>query len=118
MKPLGFACLAVLLGATVLAAAAAEQVVLVNIARGAVAKDQQVLRVRQGDRVRLRWTSDRPIEIHLHGYDVLKTVEPGQLVEMAFDATVAGRFAVSEHVPGADQGHSHRPLLRLEVLPR
>lgn len=118
MRLLGPIVLAgLLLGAVGGAALAEERTVLVNIAGGGVAKQLQVLRFRQGDHVRLRWTSDRPIEIHLHGYDVLKTVEPGQLVEMAFEANIAGRFPVSEHVRGGTEGHSHRALLRVEVLP-
>lgn len=37
---------------------------------GRVAATLDTLRVAKGDRVELRWKSDRPIEVHLHGYDL------------------------------------------------
>jgi hypothetical protein len=42
--------------------------------------------------VKLRWTTDRPIILHLHGYDIEAKVEPGAVTEMAFTARAAGRF--------------------------
>ena len=79
----------------------------------------RLIRVKQGDAVRLRWTSDRPIVVHLHGYDIETRVEPGAVAEMAFTARATGRFPVEEHKPAA-RGHSHgeAPLVRIEVRPR
>ena len=72
------------------------------------------VRVQRGDEVELRWTSDRRIALHLHGYDIETTVTPGTPAVMSFQARIAGRFPVSEH----GQGSRHeRPLLYLEVLP-
>jgi len=102
--------------AAVVGSAAEERIFILNLERGVVSHDRQVIQVQQGDRVKLRWTTDKTIAIHLHGYDLLKTVEPGELAEMSFDARAAGRFPVSEHVPdAAGQGHhGHRSLLLLE----
>lgn len=91
-----------------------------KIENGKVAPNMRNLRVRQGDAVKLRWTADRPIVLHLHGYDIELKVEPGAVAEMAFTARAAGRFPVEEHKPQAKGGHSHgeAPLVRIEVRPR
>ena len=79
-----------------------------------------LIRVQQGDWVRLRWVSDRPIVLHLHGYDIERKVEVGAVAEMSFLARAAGRFPVEEHKPSAAGGHSHgdAPLVRIEVYPK
>lgn len=40
------------------------------IRSGELPGDRRVVRVRQGDDVMLRWTTDKPVTVHLHGYDV------------------------------------------------
>lgn len=72
------------------------------------------IRVKKGDYVELRWSSDKPISLHLHGYDIEKRVAPKSQAVMAFRAHLAGRFPVSEHAHGA---RHERPLLYLEVHP-
>ena len=59
----------------------------------------RLIRVKQGDAVRLRWSTDRPIALHLHGYDIETKVEPGAVAEMTFTARATGRFPVEEHKP-------------------
>ena len=108
-------------GATTLAfAQTPERVFDLKIEKGKVAQSMRLIRVRQGDAVKLRWTTDRPIMLHLHGYDIEKKVEPGAVAEMAFDARATGRFPVEEHKPDAKGSHSHgeAPLVRIEVRPR
>ena len=34
------------------------------------------------------------MEFHLHGYDLEAQVEPGEPAELAFEATVTGRFEI------------------------
>ena len=68
-----------------------------KIENGKVAQNMRLIRVKQGDAVRLRWTTDRPSLLHLHGYDIEKKVEPGAVAEMAFEARATGRFPVEEH---------------------
>lgn len=91
-----------------------------SIERDRVAANMRLIRVRQGDAVKLRWTTDRPIILHLHGYDIEAKVEPGAVTEMAFTARATGRFPIEEHRPNAKGGHSHAeaPLVRIEVYPR
>ena len=106
--------------APVVYAQGAEVTFDLKIEKGKVAQSMRLIRVKQGDAVRLRWTTDRPIVLHLHGYDIEMKVEPGAVVEMAFAARATGRFPVEEHTPNAKGGHSHgeAPLVRIEVRPR
>jgi hypothetical protein len=87
---------------------------------GRVAQSMRLIRVKQGDSVKLRWTSDRPIVLHLHGYDIERKVAPGGVAEMSFVARATGRFSVEEHRTDAKGGHSHgeAALVRIEVLPK
>jgi hypothetical protein len=97
-----------------------EVVFDLRIENGKVAPSMRLVRVKQGDAVKLRWTSDKPIALHLHGYDIETKVEPGAVAEMAFAAHATGRFPVEEHKPNAKGGHSHgeAPLVRIEIRPR
>lgn len=99
-------------------ASAAERVFDIEIRAGKVPEAQRLIRVDEGDTVRLRWRSDRSIAVHLHGYDIERRIAPGGVAEMSFEATATGRFSISEHGHGAD-GHRHGPpLVRVEVRPR
>ncbi len=101
-------------------AASAEQVFDLRIEGGKLARGDRVIRVKQNDAVRLRWTSAARVDLHLHGYDIELRVEPGAVAEMAFTAHATGRFAVEVHgarAPGG--GHHHgSPLVHVEVHPR
>jgi New glue protein family len=52
------------------------------------------LRFEQGDQIRFRVRSDVADEVHVHGYDLMKDVEPGQTVTFSFPATITGIFEV------------------------
>lgn len=101
-------------------AEAADVAFDLTIEKGRVPQKMRLIRVTQGDSVRLRWTSDRPIVLHLHGYDIETHVVPGAVAEMAFTARATGRFGVEEHKPNARGGHSHgeASIVRVEVRPR
>jgi plastocyanin len=60
--------------------------------------------VDEGDEVTLRVTSDRPVELHLHGYDRELEVEPGETAELSFEATLTGRFEIEDHQTGEELG--------------
>jgi hypothetical protein len=81
---------------------------------------QNIIRVSQGDIVELEITSDEAAELHLHGYNKLVSVEPGRLVVMRIEATIAGRFPLEAHAFGKTGGrkHAHIVILYLEVYPR
>ncbi len=82
---------------------------IVRPARGA-----GTLRLRQGERVEILWSVDRPADIHLHGYGVEVRAGAGEVATMAFTARAAGRFAIETH----DAGGRHVTILYLEVHPR
>jgi hypothetical protein len=50
--------------------------------------------VSQGDRVVIVVTSDVSDEVHLHGYNIMRDVAPGQVARVPFRATLPGRFEV------------------------
>jgi hypothetical protein len=62
------------------------------IREGAMTPDE--ISVDEGDVVRLRITSNAPLEFHLHGYDLEEELEPGEAQELVFDATITGRFEI------------------------
>lgn len=90
-----------------------------RVERGQVPAKMRLIRVKQGDVVKLRWSSDRPIALHFHGYDIGQKVEPGAVAEMNFTARATGRFPVQEHKPQTGGGHSHEAaIVQIEVFPR
>jgi hypothetical protein len=74
-----------------------------------------VLSVFQNDRVVIRLTSDKPVHVHLHGYDIEGAVAPNQPTSLRFTATATGRFPIEIH---SSEPHKERPLAYLEVRPR
>ena len=50
--------------------------------------------VDKGDRVLLVVRSDVSDHVHLHGYDIMRDVSPGQPARLRFKATIPGRFEV------------------------
>ncbi len=95
-----------------------ERVFVLQIANQQVAEDMRVLRVNQDDSVKLKWSSDRLLQLHLHGYDIEKTVTPGQVTEFAFKAHASGRFPINVHANEPSQEHTEHVLVYLEVYPR
>jgi FtsP/CotA-like multicopper oxidase with cupredoxin domain len=97
------------------AVAAEPQVFELSIRGGELPEPSRVVRVRQGDDVTLRWTTDRPLTIHLHGYDLEEKLMPDKPVSMRLTARATGRFPI--------EIHPHRPggsgtIAYLEVYPR
>ena len=84
---------------------------------GALRKDQQTIKVKQGDAVELKWTSDQAIRLHLHGYDMMITVKPGETTVTAINARIPGRFS-AEKLQDKPSGHHHGgKVFYLEVHP-
>jgi len=104
---------AVTTGTDLAAAQPAAKVFELLLVQGRIT-GEGTLRVKRGERVELRWTSDRPIELHLHGYDLEAKAAPQAPATMAFEAKITGRFPVTEHTHGP--GH-HRAIVYLEVHP-
>jgi hypothetical protein len=103
----------------VTAAGAAEVTFVLPIANGRVPESMRLIRVKRNDVVTLKWSADKAMRLHLHGYDIEKEVAPGAVTEMTFTARATGRFTVEPHLakqPGG--GHAHgNVLVTIEVYP-
>lgn len=84
-----------------------------HIQRGKVMIDAQTIRVSQGDQVELSWSSDKPVMLHLHGYNLHAEVTPHVPAVMQFKAHASGRFPVESH-----NVSDHSSLIYLEVHPK
>jgi hypothetical protein len=104
-------------GAPAWAETAAPKVFEVRIKNRKVVAPEGAIRVKRGDVVELRWTTDERVEIHLHGYDKKLTVDPDKPAKLVIRAGIAGRFPITSHGWGS-QGHGHDALTYLEVHPR
>lgn len=74
----------------------------VSIESGAMNPEE--ISVSEGDRVTLRLTSDEPVELHVHGYDLEEEVNPGEPTTLSFEADLTGRFEVEDHDRGTALG--------------
>ena len=52
------------------------------------------LRFEEGDTVRFRVRHDAPEHVHVHGYDIMKDLEPNKTVAISFKATITGIFEI------------------------
>lgn len=77
-----------------------------------------VIRLTEEQEVRIVWTTDEAAELHIHGYDIRIDISPDAPAEISFTAYATGRFAVTSHGFGGDQGHGHETLLYIEVYPK
>lgn len=83
-------------------------VIEVAYAGGEVVGGVRTVAVRLGDTVRIRLTSDVAEELHVHTYDAVAAVAPGQPSDLEFAATIPGRHEV-------ELEKKHRTLMVLEV---
>ena len=97
--------------------AASEQTFTLTIEHGSLPEAMRTIRVHEGDVVRLRWRADRPLTLHLHGYDIEWQVQPGRLAESSFTAYATGRFNIETHASGG-RAHQDAPVAVLEVYPK
>lgn len=86
----------------------AGRVVDVTFAGGRVTGGVRTETVSVGETVRLRVTSDVADSVHVHTYDQVAGVAPGQATEIDIEATIPGRHEVELE----DRG---RALIILEV---
>jgi heme/copper-type cytochrome/quinol oxidase subunit 2 len=52
------------------------------------------LQFKEGDTIRFRVRADVTDEVHVHGYDLMKDITPGETVTFSFPATITGIFEV------------------------
>ena len=68
------------------------------------------LRFTEGQTIRFRVRADMTDHVHVHGYDLMKDVEPGETVTFSFPATITGIFEVELEDAGEE-------IARLRVDP-
>jgi len=69
----------------------------------------QLIEVKHNDTVTLIITADESGTLHLHGYDLEKTVSPDSENQLSFEAYATGRFPMTFHpdTKGNHQNHAH-----------
>jgi hypothetical protein len=80
----------------------------IDIRGGEVAGGPAEIHAKDDDTVVIVVSSDAPDDIHLHGYDIEKRVEPGKPARFRFKANLEGEFEIESHV-AEDAGRD--PLL-------
>ena len=90
----------------------------ITINSGELAGDEDILRIKKNENVSLNFFSDTGITVHLHGYNIEKTVFPGEDQTMEFKANATGRFVITSHKTETEhQGHgSHSADLRTKRM--
>jgi hypothetical protein len=106
--------IAALLGMSITNAHAEDHVFALEIHSDGPTAKSQVLEVHQNDQVVIRVSSDKPVQVHLHGYDIESDVVPNVVTSMRFTATATGRFPIEIH---SKEPLEQRPLAYLEVRP-
>ena len=74
--------------------------------------------VREGQHVRMTVDAPEPVEIHLHGYDLVAMAKPGAPAILSFRANVSGRFALVLHTDQDLLGREEKAIAYLEVQPQ
>jgi FtsP/CotA-like multicopper oxidase with cupredoxin domain len=82
-----------------------------EIQNGKLISGPTVVKVHQGDKVRLRFSSNVPDELHLHGYNLKAQLRAGTEASLEFKASKTGRFGFELH-------HAKAELGAIEVYPR
>lgn len=77
---------------------------------GWVSSGPDVLKVKRGDNVNVRFVSNQTDELHLHGYDITVQLAPNTPALLSFTAKYPGRFGYELH-------KAHREIGAIEVHP-
>lgn len=68
------------------------------------AMDPSEIAVREGDNVTFRFSSERLVEMHVHGYNLEEEIAPGEPTTLSFEADETGRFGIEDHETGEELG--------------
>jgi FtsP/CotA-like multicopper oxidase with cupredoxin domain len=71
---------------------------VIHVVNGKPVGGVQKISVKKGDTIRLKVTSDKAGEIHVHGFDLEEEAGPGKPASFNFKADIEGRFTVESHV--------------------
>jgi FtsP/CotA-like multicopper oxidase with cupredoxin domain len=79
------------------ASPSAEVVLAVRLQGGTVTPNGDTVRVKRGQTVLIRFTSDTAESLHLHGYDKELAAKPDRTVQLSFVADQSGVFVIETH---------------------
>ena len=82
----------------------------VRIRNQAPVGEPKTIKYESGETIRLRFTSDTAVEVHIHGYDKYVNVPADGSARTRFEANAEGIFEMEEHATG-------NLLAKLEVSP-
>ena len=82
-----------------------------EIRNGKPAGGKKTISFTSGENARIDVTSNKPAEVHLHGYDIEKAVQPGKTTTIRFKADIEGVFELEDH-------DSDAQLASVEVKPK
>jgi hypothetical protein len=82
--------------------------IVVEVKSGKVSPPTHRVKVSKGTQIRLRVTSEKADELHVHGYEIEKELPAGEQVTLDFTADQAGLFDIELH-------ESDLQLAQLEV---
>jgi hypothetical protein len=71
---------------------------------------EKALTFKEGETVRFRVVNDEAEEVHIHGYDIKRELEPGKTETVSFKATITGIFEIELEGSGT-------LLAQLKVVP-
>jgi len=74
---------------------------------GNLVGDIDTLRIKKNEDVTLNFASSSDITVHLHGYDIERTISAGHEAAMEFKANATGRFVVTTHEVKSGHHASH-----------
>ena len=83
----------------------------IKVHHGRLVAGPAVIKLKQGDQVTLRVTSDSNDELHVHSYDLHLNLIAEQPAQLSFTADHSGRFEYELH-------QAHTDLGAFEVYPR
>jgi heme/copper-type cytochrome/quinol oxidase subunit 2 len=69
-----------------------SNVFVLNIQNKQITSGPQTIKIKQGDEVTLKITSDEDEEFHIHGYDKSIDLKPGEQATLKFTANLSGAF--------------------------
>jgi len=83
----------------------------ISISNGNLVGNTNRVVIKKGQNVKLVFRSDTITKVHLHGYDIEKTVPVNDSVEIEFSANATGKFEVTSHNidhSSHDSGHADK----------
>ncbi len=70
---------------------------VIRIQGGALAGEIEQIEATTGETVRFRVVADEAWDLHVHGYEVERTVQPGTPLVVSFPAEIEGAFEAEVH---------------------